>query len=89
MKTIQIIVSGRVQGVYFRAFVQKLAIKYNVTGYARNKANGDVEIKASAEQSKLDTFVTGCHKGPIFAKVKKLVVNEVARSEKFSQFDIL
>ncbi len=88
MKTIQIIVSGRVQGVYFRAFVQKLAIKYGITGFTRNKSDGRVEIIAIAEQAKLDPFVAGCHKGPLLAKVSQVLVNNTTTSERFTQFEI-
>ena len=88
MKTIQIIVSGRVQGVYFRAFVQKLAIKHGITGFTRNKSDGSVEILASADQQKLSPFITACHKGPLLAKVKKVLVNDSISSEIFNQFEI-
>jgi acylphosphatase len=88
MKTIRITVSGRVQGVYYRAFVQKLAIKYGITGFARNKSDGSVEIIASAEQKKLDPFIAGCHKGPMLAKVSQVLVNDTATSERFAQFEI-
>lgn len=42
---IHIIVHGRVQGVGFRFSAQQKAVEYNLTGYVRNLANGDVELE--------------------------------------------
>ena len=88
MKTIQITVNGRVQGVYFRAFTQKQAIKQDVIGFVRNKADGTVEIIASASQDKLDQFINWCHKGPLMAKVSQVIVKEYASNEHFTQFEV-
>lgn len=88
MKCVNIIVSGRVQGVYFRAFTQKQANKLGITGYVRNTLEGTVEIIACAEQEKLDAFISWCHKGPIMAKVSDVMVTELVVTEVFNQFDI-
>lgn len=88
MKTVQLIISGRVQGVYFRAFTQKQAIKYEITGYVCNKDDGSVEVVACAEDEKLERFIRWCHKGPIMAKVKNVVINELLMPETFTQFEI-
>lgn len=88
MKSIHIIVSGRVQGVYFRAFTQKLAIKYGIKGYVKNTADGSVEIVACANQEKLDCFISACKQGPIMAKVDNVTVTEHASSQSYNQFDI-
>ena len=80
--------SGRVQGVYFRAFTQKQAIKHGVTGFVRNKGDGSVEIVASANQDQLDQFVNWCNKGPIMAKVNQVIVNEYSTTELFTQFEV-
>lgn len=89
MKTLHIIVRGRVQGVCFRAYTQKQAIQYDITGFVRNQDNGDVEIVACSEAGKLESFISYCHEGPIMAKVDKLTVNEYTSTEKFTQFRIL
>ncbi|MCF6204108.1 MAG: acylphosphatase [Methylococcaceae bacterium] len=88
MKTIHLIVSGRVQGVYFRAFTKKHAIKLGITGFVCNKENGDVEIVAQADQENLDKFINWCHKGPLIAKVENVVLNELSTPEIFSNFEI-
>jgi len=84
VKTIQIIVSGRVQGVYFRAYIQKQAI----TGFAKNNKDGSVEIIARGGQENLKKFITYCHKGPIMAKVNQVIVTEYDTNDTFAHFDI-
>jgi len=88
MKTIHITVSGRVQGVYFRAFTKKQAIKHGITGIVSNKDNGTVEIIAQAEQENLDRLVSWCHKGSLMAKVESVTITESSTPEKFSLFEI-
>ena len=87
-ESIRIIVSGRVQGVYFRAFTQKQANKLNLTGYAKNLSNGDVEIAACGEKGQLDKLVSWCHKGPVMAKVNSVQVQPLLNSPHFDSFDI-
>lgn len=88
MKTLRIIVNGRVQGVYFRAYTQKQAIKLNINGYVKNQSNGSVEIIATGEQKNLDGFIEWCHKGPMLAKVSHVAVTNYSLAEKFKQFEI-
>jgi acylphosphatase len=48
---------GRVQGVFFRAFVKRLADSMRIRGYVRNLGNGDVEIVASGNQEMIAEFL--------------------------------
>lgn len=84
---LHIIVKGRVQGVYFRAFTQKQAIKLKLRGYVRNLADGDVEIVASGEHESLQALVAWCHKGPLLAKVSTVQVSEYPLGD-FDGFEI-
>jgi len=88
MKTVHVLVNGRVQGVYFRAFTQKQAVKLSVFGFVRNKDDGAVEIVACGNPDKLEKFINWCHKGPLLAKVKSVIINEYTSNEKFIQFEI-
>jgi acylphosphatase len=88
MKTVHIIVSGCVQGVCFRAFTEKQAIKLGILGFVKNCDNGTVEIVACAEKEALENFINCCHKGPLMAKVKNLIINDYGPSKSFTQFDI-
>lgn len=88
MKTVLIIISGRVQGVYFRSFAQKQAIKQGVTGFVSNKPNGTVEVVACAKPETLNYFINWCHKGPLMAKVAHVIVSDYKTTELFTEFEI-
>ena len=63
------IVSGRVQGVGFRAWAQKKADEFNLSGWVRNLSDGSVEIMVSGQETDELNFWQACQKGPLFAKV--------------------
>lgn len=88
MKTLHIIVNGRVQGVYFRAYTKKQAEKQGITGYVSNKEDGTVEIIASGDQQSLDNLVSWCNKGPLLAKVSNVLIKDYSTTESFTQFEI-
>lgn len=63
------IVSGRVQGVFFRASARSQARAYGVVGYARNLPDGRVEVHAEGEVSAVDAFCDWLWEGPPAAEV--------------------
>jgi acylphosphatase len=63
----KVVVSGRVQGVYFRAFTQKSAKKHHIIGAVRNLEDGRVEVIATGDENNMQLFLQECHKGPIFS----------------------
>ncbi|MDT4289120.1 acylphosphatase [Methylomonas sp. MO1] len=85
---LHIIVKGRVQGVYFRAYTQKQAVKLNIKGFVRNLADGSVEIVASGHAEELQKLVAWCHKGPILAKVSEVIANTYDAGEHFEVFEV-
>lgn len=87
-RRVNILVSGKVQGVCFRAATQKQAEKLAVKGWVRNLATGDVEILAVGEQSAIAQLIRWCHQGPTFARVAEVQVTELAEGEDFADFDI-
>ena len=88
LNKVQILVSGRVQGVYFRAFTRKKALQLGINVYARNLADGQVEIVAEAEEAILEKFILWCHKGPITARVDQVLVTSLVVDEVFTGFEI-
>lgn len=88
MNCVHIIVTGRVQGVYFRAYTQKQAVKLNLNGFVRNLPNGNVEIVACGDASALQNLLAWCHKGPLLARVNEVIVTESSETESFSGFEI-
>jgi len=69
-KTLLAQVSGKVQGVWFRASTQEKAQHLGLTGYAHNLNNGDVEVKATGSEESLESLVKFLHQGPKYAEVK-------------------
>jgi acylphosphatase len=70
-------VSGTVQGVYFRASAQQQAIDLSISGYARNLADGDVEVMMCGEPDNVEKMITWLHSGPEQAVVNKVNVKQV------------
>lgn len=80
-KALHIIVKGRVQGVGYRWFARQAAEQLDIAGYVRNLPNGDVEVVAVGEQSNLDRFVTELNRGPAFAYVTDMEMEEIPLDE--------
>ena len=62
-------VVGRVQGVGYRYFVLRLAERLGVTGFARNRPDGSVEVVAEGSESVLEEVAAELEQGPAFASV--------------------
>ena len=69
IKSAQIRVSGRVQGVGFRYYTVMKAKDFGISGYVMNAPDGSVFIEAEAEEDALDSFILWCEKGPVSARV--------------------
>ena len=76
MKHLSIHVSGKVQGVFFRASTKEKAEEFNIKGNVRNNTDGSVSIEAEGEEENLEKFVEWCKRGPKFAQVDRCEVNE-------------
>ena len=88
MRQIKLLVSGRVQGVYFRLFTQRKARQLGVKGFVRNLADGQVEIVAEAEHEALEQLIAWSHKGPITARVDHVELADIQVDEVFTAFEI-
>ena len=80
-------VSGQVQGVFFRASAQDTARKLGLTGWVRNLRDGRVELVACGEEAKLKELEHWLWQGPPHARVTQVEVDEAA-PESFSVFDV-
>lgn len=82
MKVCKVVqISGKVQGVFFRASTQQQAIELGISGYAKNLINGDVEVLACGEEEPLAQLLTWLHDGPSNADVRSVKVKDVAWQE--------
>jgi acylphosphatase len=74
-------ISGKVQGVWFRASTQDQAGRLGVTGWARNLPDGRVEVIAFGEKDKLLLLFEWLKIGPESAKVDKVTCDEISWQE--------
>ncbi|MCQ6963214.1 acylphosphatase [Methanolobus chelungpuianus] len=82
------IVSGKVQGVYYRKFTQENAIRLGLAGFARNMPDGRVEVVAEGPRGSIETLIEMLHRGPAFSRVKDVDVRWSSPSGEFSAFGI-
>lgn len=73
IKHIDITVSGKVQGVYFRLSTKAVADQLGVKGIARNEPDGTVYLEAEGDDFALDAFLEWCREGPDRAVVENVV----------------
>ena len=78
-----IIFSGRVQGVWFRATAQEVAARFPVAGWVRNEADGSVRCVAEGDQTVLDQFVEAVQE----AKRANITDTKIARLEATGEFN--
>lgn len=69
---VHVFVSGRVQGVAYRFFVERLAADIPMTGWVRNLRDGRVEVIAEGEKTDLENFLGELRRGPRLARVDDL-----------------
>lgn len=70
-------VSGRVQGVWYRAYTRDQALRLGVTGHARNLADGRVEVLACGEETAINRLRDWLRKGPPRARVQEVECEQV------------
>jgi len=81
------LVRGRVQGVGYRDYTQRLADALGVTGYVRNLDDGRVEVYAAGPPDKLSDLAAALRKGPRFSDVRGVDEREAA-PQQYSNFRI-
>jgi acylphosphatase len=84
---VRCVVSGRVQGVFFRAAARDEARRLGLTGWVRNMLGGRVELTASGPSTAVDNLVAWLRRGPPMARVDTVDVI-AAEDEGLSRFEI-
>jgi len=80
-------VTGRVQGVFFRAWAREEARRLGVHGWVRNCADGSVEAHVQGDEGGVAELIGKLHFGPSGAQVRDVVV-ENAEPENVDRFDV-
>jgi len=89
LASVHAIVYGRVQGVFFRAFVSRWAEELGLTGYVRNLRDVEaVEVQAEGEGERLEKLIDYLKIGPRGAGVEKVVTDWAEHTGSYSSFSI-
>ena len=84
-----VIVTGRVQGVYFRGNTRKEAQKLNVNGWVRNLPDGRVEAVFEGKKEYVEKLIDIVHEGPSHAYVTDLKLEWLDYKDEFTDFQII
>ena len=84
--TLHLNITGRVQGVGYRDSLRMIAQALNVTGWVRNKEDGNVEAIVQGEEPDVERVVAWCHNGPPGANVKYVNATLAENQDSFIAF---
>lgn len=84
-----IFISGRVQGVFFRANVLSLANNLKLKGWVKNTSDGKVEVLAEGDKNSIEELIIFCKKGPQGAIVKEVLINYEKSTSTFNDFRVM
>lgn len=88
MRRVRVLISGVVQGVWFRAYTKEEAQKLGIKGWVRNLPDGRVEALFEGEDKAVEEMIKWCHKGSPLAQVDKVEVFEEDYKGEFTDFKI-
>jgi acylphosphatase len=82
-------VTGRVQGVSYRASTASEARRLGVVGWVRNRADGSVELEVEGSDERVAALLAWCEQGPPSARVARVAVEEISPSGQDRVFSVL
>lgn len=88
MVEIYCVVSGKVQNVAYRAYVQDSAVELEVFGWIQNMPDGSVEVLAQGTPDTLKEFVEYLHEGSLMAKVEAVAVDWRSIKQPYDDFSV-
>jgi acylphosphatase len=88
MERVHLIITGRVQGVFFRHNTNKEANRLGLTGWVRNLPTGEVEAVAEGEKAVIEEFISWCRHGPSMARVDDVTITWETHTGEFSGFTV-
>lgn len=85
-----VIITGKVQGVFFRMETMRTAEQSNIKGWVKNRADGSVEAMFEGEKKNVESVLCWCsEEGPPLSDVTTVAVNWEGYSGKFNEFKII
>ena len=83
-----VVITGKVQGVYFRAETQRAAKQWSVRGWVRNRSNGSVEVMFEGDEPSVKAMLEWCWQGSPFSRVQHVDVRWETYLGDFDRFEI-
>jgi len=88
-KRVNLIIRGRVTGVFFRAAAQREARRLGIMGWVKNRNEGSVEVLAEGDEDSIKEIISWSHHGPSAARVDSVDVRWRSYTGEFSDFRIV
>lgn len=85
---VHLLISGRVQGVFYRANARSFASELGLKGWVRNLQDGRVEVIAEGRKNALDRLIEFCRKGPEGSEIENVDIKWEKPSNEFTSFDV-
>jgi acylphosphatase len=76
MRSVRLVISGRVQAVGYRAWMIDTAVRLGLRGWVRNRADCKVEALVTGDDDAVASMIEGCWKGPLAARVADVAVDD-------------
>ena len=86
IRTVRVIVRGRVQGVGYRAWVEREAQARRLSGWVRNRRDGSVEALFSGDAMAIDAMIEACRSGPRMAAVEDVTASDAPADRELRGF---
>ena len=77
MRRVSLVITGRVQGVFYRKEAQREAQKLGLGGFVRNEPDGSVYAEAEGSETQVGALIRWCRRGPAHARVEDVRVTEM------------
>jgi len=88
MKTIRVYITGTVQGVFFRKFLEEKAKELNIRGFCRNLEDGRVEVVVEGRDERVNEMLEACKRGSPHTEIKDIQIQEL-KHQGFEGFKVM
>ncbi len=81
MRSVHVVIRGRVQGVAYRVWTRRTAAALGLSGWVRNRADGTVEAVFAGPETAIEEMIAACRRGPAGARVDAIERRDAATAE--------
>lgn len=89
MKRVHLIISGFVQGIGYRAWIKREATKLGITGWVKNREDGEVEAICEGKPESIEALINLAKQGPLLSQINQVEVKWEASRGEYASFEIV